>query len=213
MIPFIGIVQTEKCRRWQHRMKKQQKWMRAPIPVLPQVPPCCTGRRLAPRSLCLPKENRGASSMCWLPHPLTEGDPTPGLTPLQRQKEVWGQGRDRQTGNNNKTSCKPGNTKHTACQLQRCYTNHSHSTQHTQVQDAHSACTTYVKSPTPFDASHQHSIQLGPLCSEVHKLQKPQVQKTRLSVTKASFHTNKKQPSTLMTAPSAPLISTAASVT
>ena len=138
MIPFIGIVQTEKCRRWQHRMKKQQKWMRAPIPVLPQVPPCCTGRRLAPRSLCLPKENRGASSMCWLPHPLTEGDPTPGLTPLQRQKEVWGQGRDRQTGNNNKTSCKPGNTKHTACQLQRCYTNHSHSTQHTQVQDAHS---------------------------------------------------------------------------
>lgn len=55
------------------------------VPVSPRVPPCCTGYRLAPRSVCLREGNPGASSMCWLPHPRTEGGPAPGLTPLWRQ--------------------------------------------------------------------------------------------------------------------------------
>lgn len=53
-----------------------------PVPVSPRAPPCCTGCRLAPRSLCLPEGNPGASSMCWPPHPPMEGGPAPGLTPL-----------------------------------------------------------------------------------------------------------------------------------
>lgn len=64
-----------------------------PVPVSPRVPPCCSGYRLALRSLCLPEGNPGASSMCWLPHPPTEGGPAHGLTPLQRRKET-GRGGD-----------------------------------------------------------------------------------------------------------------------
>lgn len=76
-------------------LKKEIQWdwwkeclaLVTPLPVSPRVPPCCTGYRLAPHSLCLPEGNPGASSMCWLPHPPTEGGPAPGLTPLQRQRD------------------------------------------------------------------------------------------------------------------------------
>lgn len=138
----------------------------APLPVSPQVPPCCTGCRLAPRSLCLPEGNRGASSMCWLPHPLTEGGPTPGLTPLQRQKKGEG-GRERE-----RESCwcraEASNKNILEVQLHR----RSHNTPRHRT---HVTCTAYLKFPTLFFASHTHSNQAGHLCSDVflHKLKNP----------------------------------------
>lgn len=131
----------------------------APLPVSPQAPPCCTGCRLAPRSLCLPEENRGASSMCWLPHPLTEGGPTPGLTPLQRQKK------ERAVG---AVQAEVSNINILEVQLH-------HRSHNTPRRRTHGTCTTYLKFPTLFFASHTHSNQAGHLCSDVflHKLKNP----------------------------------------